>query len=90
LLGKTDDPSADSMRQRIPTSALTLAGLLKHLALVEDDWIQFRFLGRPEREPWASAHGSKTETGSSTPPSTRISMSCAPSSELRATAAAKR
>lgn len=55
LLVKTDGLTADRMRQRIPTSALTLAGLLKHLALVEDDWIQVRFLGRPEQEPWASA-----------------------------------
>jgi uncharacterized damage-inducible protein DinB len=29
--------------------------LLKHLALVEDSWIQERFLGLPEVEPWASA-----------------------------------
>ena len=43
------------MNQRLATSALSLSGLLKHLALVEDDWIQVRFLGRPELEPWASA-----------------------------------
>jgi len=55
LLGKTDGLAADHMRQRTPTSVLTLAGLLKHLALVEDDWIQVRFLGRPDLEPWASA-----------------------------------
>ena len=29
--------------------------MLKHLALVEDDWFQVKFLGRPEVEPWASA-----------------------------------
>jgi hypothetical protein len=29
--------------------------MLKHLALVEDDWFQVKFLGRPELEPWASA-----------------------------------
>ncbi len=55
LLGKTDGLTAHHLRQRMPTTALTLAGLLKHLALVEDDWIQVRFLGRPELEPWASA-----------------------------------
>ena len=29
--------------------------MLKHLALVEDDWFQVKFLGVPELEPWASA-----------------------------------
>jgi hypothetical protein len=42
-------------RRAVPTSALTLAGLVKHLALVEDDWFTIRLLGRPEPEPWASA-----------------------------------
>lgn len=41
--------------QRIASSDLTLAGLTKHLALVEDSWFQERFLGREEPEPWASA-----------------------------------
>jgi uncharacterized damage-inducible protein DinB len=57
LLGKTDGLDAEQMRRCLPTSGLTLAGLLKHLALVEDDWIQVRFLGRAEAEldPWARA-----------------------------------
>ena len=38
----------------VPTSALTLAGLVKHLAVVEDSWFQEEFLGL-ELEPWASA-----------------------------------
>ena len=29
--------------------------MLKHLALVEDDWVQVLFSGLPELEPWASA-----------------------------------
>src|SRR5262249_46470367 len=33
-------------------SALTLAGLLYHLALVEESWLEVRFLGLPIREPW--------------------------------------
>lgn len=36
-------------------SGSTIAGLLKHLALVEDSWFHDRFAGRPEPEPWASA-----------------------------------
>lgn len=55
LLLKTDGLGAEELTRRLPPSVLTLAGLLKHLALVEDDWIQVRFLGRPELEPWASA-----------------------------------
>jgi hypothetical protein len=33
----------------------TLAGVLKHLALVEAAWFDGRFAGSPEPEPWASA-----------------------------------
>ena len=33
----------------------TIAGLVKHLALVEDSWFHTRFAGHPEPEPWASA-----------------------------------
>jgi uncharacterized damage-inducible protein DinB len=55
LLHKTEGLDASQMNRRLPTSALTLSGLLKHLALVEDDWIQVRFLGLPDLEPWASA-----------------------------------
>ena len=36
-------------------SGTTIAGLLKHLALVEDSWFHDRFAGSPEPEPWASA-----------------------------------
>ena len=36
-------------------SGTTIAGLVKHLALVEDSWFTERFAGRPEPEPWASA-----------------------------------
>jgi uncharacterized damage-inducible protein DinB len=55
LLDKTDGLTAAQLRQQLPTSQLSLGGLLKHLALVEDDWIQVDFLGRPAVEPWASA-----------------------------------
>jgi uncharacterized damage-inducible protein DinB len=36
-------------------SELTLAGLIKHLALVEDSWFVERMAGRPMPEPWLSA-----------------------------------
>jgi uncharacterized damage-inducible protein DinB len=43
------------MARRLAPSELTLAGLVKHLALVEDDWFQRVFLGVELPEPWASA-----------------------------------
>ena len=51
---------ASSTPQRVATtspvaSGSTLAGIVNHLALVEDDWFDHRFAGNPEREPWASA-----------------------------------
>jgi hypothetical protein len=42
-------------RAAVPTTALTLAGLVKHLAYVEDWWWQDVFLGRTLPEPWDSA-----------------------------------
>jgi len=35
-------------------SDLTLGGLLKHMALVEEIWFDHRLAGNDEREPWAS------------------------------------
>ncbi|HEX3425798.1 MAG TPA: DinB family protein [Acidimicrobiales bacterium] len=54
LLLKAEGLDQEQLGRRIPTSELTLAGLVKHLALVEDNWIQVRFLGRPEADvqPW--------------------------------------
>ena len=36
----------------VPTSALTLGGLLNHLALVEDSWFRVRFRGEEHVPPW--------------------------------------
>jgi hypothetical protein len=56
LVHKVSGLSAEQLATRpIPSSAITLSGMLKHLALVEDDWFQVKLLGRPEVEPWASA-----------------------------------
>jgi hypothetical protein len=43
---------AAGLAQRVPTSALTLGGLLNHLALVEDWWFRVRFLGLEHVAPW--------------------------------------
>jgi hypothetical protein len=42
------------LRQRTAASALTLGGLLKHLALVEDWYTTNKLRGDPLGEPWAS------------------------------------
>jgi uncharacterized damage-inducible protein DinB len=45
----------DLHRAAVPTSTLTLAGLVKHLALVEDSWFTNRFAGHDDPDPWAGA-----------------------------------
>jgi uncharacterized damage-inducible protein DinB len=53
---KVSSLSAEQLRLRaVPSSEITLAGVLKHLALVEDDWFQSTRFGRTDIEPWASA-----------------------------------
>ena len=43
---------AAGLRARLAPSAITLGGLLKHLALVEDDYFSRRLLGRDLGPPW--------------------------------------
>jgi uncharacterized damage-inducible protein DinB len=52
VLAKTEGLTQAQMVENHPPSALTLAGLLYHLALVEESWMEVRFGGLPEREPW--------------------------------------
>ncbi len=54
LLRKVDGLSVEQLRSAPTVSTLTLAGLLKHLALVEESWLIEDFLGQPLPEPWAS------------------------------------
>jgi hypothetical protein len=56
LLMKVEGLDKEQMNRRLPSSGseLTLAGLVKHLALVEDTWFSERTVGTPV-EPWASA-----------------------------------
>jgi dienelactone hydrolase/uncharacterized damage-inducible protein DinB len=53
MLAKTEGLSREQLARRHAPSALTLAGLLYHLALVEESWLENRFAGLPVREPWA-------------------------------------
>ena len=52
ILLKTEGLDRQQLGQKIPTSDLTLAGILYHLALNEEAWLEVRFLGLPEREDW--------------------------------------
>jgi uncharacterized damage-inducible protein DinB len=54
MLSKTDGLTREQLAQKHSPSELTLAGLLYHLSLVEEDWLEVRFAGLPDREPWAS------------------------------------
>jgi uncharacterized damage-inducible protein DinB len=55
LVGKASGLAKDQLAASLPSSDLTLAGLVKHLALVEDHWFQETLLGHDMPEPWASA-----------------------------------
>jgi uncharacterized damage-inducible protein DinB len=47
--------SDEQLRVALPPSSMTLGGLLKHLACVEDSWFTEVVAGEPAVEPWASA-----------------------------------
>jgi Protein of unknown function (DUF664) len=49
---KADDLDAAGLRTRIGASSLTLAGLLKHLAAVEDYTFTTKMRGEPLGAPW--------------------------------------
>jgi uncharacterized damage-inducible protein DinB len=52
VLLKCEGMSAEQLAQPLPPSTLTLGGLLNHLALVEDGWFRYAFLGVPRWQPW--------------------------------------
>ena len=54
MLTKTDGLTREQLARKHPPSELTLGGLLYHLSLVEEDWLEVRFSGLPDREPWAN------------------------------------
>lgn len=55
FLNRIDGLDHEQLNRRLAPSSLTLAGLTKHLALVEDSWFHEDFLGVALPEPWASA-----------------------------------
>jgi hypothetical protein len=52
VLLKTEGLTREQLGQRIATSDLTLAGILYHLALNEEAWLEMRFAGLDQREEW--------------------------------------
>jgi hypothetical protein len=52
LAWKCGGLDAAGLRATLPPSTITLGGLLKHLALVEDDYFSRRLLGRNPGPPW--------------------------------------
>ena len=44
--------SDDQLRVALPSASMTLGGLLKHLAYVEDYWFTQVVAGQPPAEPW--------------------------------------
>jgi uncharacterized damage-inducible protein DinB len=49
---KIDGLSQEQLAQTLPPSTMTLGGLVKHLALVEDNWFSVVLLGNEDDEPW--------------------------------------
>lgn len=54
---KADGLDDDGLRARIGSSSLTIGGLLKHLAFVEDHASTVRLSGASPGEPWESSWG---------------------------------
>jgi uncharacterized damage-inducible protein DinB len=52
LDGLSDDQAA---RQVLPATDLTVGGIVKHLAAVEDLWFNHNLADAPSAEPWTSA-----------------------------------
>ncbi|GFZ93583.1 DinB family protein [Nesterenkonia alkaliphila] len=53
LRGKCSGLTREQLNTALPPSSMTLAGLLKHLALVEDNWLSYVLHAAPEHEYWA-------------------------------------
>lgn len=52
---KTSGLGAEQLARTLPPSSMTLGGLLKHLAAVEDYWFGQILLGKPPSSPFDSA-----------------------------------
>lgn len=52
LAWKTEGLDAAALNRTVAASAMTLGGMLKHLALVEDSWFWERMAGHEAVSPW--------------------------------------
>ncbi len=52
---KTGGLDAAGLNTKIAKSTMSLGGLLKHLALVEDDWFSYKLWGHERATPWNRA-----------------------------------
>ncbi len=52
VVRKLDGLTHEQANRRLLTSDTTLAGIVNHLALVEDTWFTHRIEGRPDPAPW--------------------------------------
>jgi uncharacterized damage-inducible protein DinB len=52
LVWKASGLTQAQLAQPLAPSSLTIGGLVKHMALVEDSWFTQRFAGQPEPAPW--------------------------------------
>jgi uncharacterized damage-inducible protein DinB len=92
LLWKCEGLTDEQLATQSTASSLTLAGLLKHLALVEDHWFRQTLLGLPPSPPWADVDWDATpdwefETARSDPGAELIAgyqRACAASREAAA------
>ena len=83
---------AVGMRATTAASTITLGGLLKHLALVEDDYFSNRLLGRSPGEPWETVDWDadpdwEWRTGAEDPPDEVVRLWQAAVERSRATTA---
>ena len=65
MLSKTEGLNCLQLAQQHPPSQLTLAGLLYHLSLVEEDWMEVRFAGVLIASHGPAWIGNRIRTGSS-------------------------
>jgi len=54
LAWKSGGLDADALRATTAASTLTLGGLLKHMAFVEEHWFSYWLHGRERRAPWST------------------------------------
>jgi Protein of unknown function (DUF664) len=79
LLAKTEGLDQEQMARTHPPSTLTLGGLLYHLSLAEEDWMEIHFSGQRDRDPFVDAHWARR-------PRLAVSCSCRPATGAAATA----